>query len=1511
MLSSRLSLVLLRWQEAVDQGIDLSAEELCPGEPLLAERLRPVLENLRLVNRLVAEVVETDSTGPEAPPTVSPPADSGAGEWPATRGLRDGDSRSTSLPTQGQAPRPETVPGYEVLAELGRGGMGVVYKARQVGLGRLVALKMILAGTHAGAEELSRFKTEGEAIARLRHPNIVQVYEVGEHEGKPFFSLEFCEGGGLDKKLAGNPLPPEQAARLVEVLARAMQAAHEAHVIHRDLKPANVLLSVGQASPPDSSHSVRLESVTCIPRITDFGLAKKLDEAGQTQSGAVMGTPSYMAPEQAGGKSKEIGPLADVYALGAILYECLTGRPPFRAATSFDTLMQVVHDEPVPPRQLNAKVPVDLETVCLKCLHKEPAKRYLAAGALAEDLGRWQRGEPVAARPVGGVERALRWRRRNPLVAGLLFLVAVLAITGCSGIVWKWQEAIHQRQTAEIARLEAEKSEERANAEARQAQQVADLLVGVFATTAGDQSRGHSVTAAELLDSGAKRIRQELEDQPRLQVALLDRIGHIYLNLGMYPSAEKQFSANSKLCREHFGEGSAEYAASLTGMGLTLLEEGEYGRARPYFQQACDLRERVLGEQHPLCSESRRHLARMALLEGDLVSALKRYQGLLEWCERVGADSRTRAELMQQLAETHRLRGEYSEAIRIAEESSVLLKAAVGEKHTAFLAATENLAVLSKEMGKHGRALALLEQALSLRQELLGEKHPAYAQCLNNLAALHQFRGDYGKAEPLYRKALGVYEDLFAKERYPLGHPLLAQTISNLALLYQAQGEHAKAHPLFVRALRMREGLYPKGRYPQGHPDLAVSINDLAVLHRNQAEYDKAEPLFARALRMRESLYTNERYPQGHPDLAQSLNNLAELHRAQGEYGKAEPLYARALRMYERLYPKERYSKGHPDLARSLNDLAALHHMQGDHAKAEPLLRRALAIYESSAAALAASAPEATALNYLASLPSTRDNYLSVTRYQAKAASYEAVWQNKAALSRVYERRHLAMLTATSPRARALWQTLRILRRERETLLLAPANPSKAKARDRRLDAIDDELRAKEAELLPLLAAPKRSEELARATPTDLRKALPTRMAFVDLLRYTHFEQDPKVPGTKGEKRTPHYVAFVVMREEVKRIELGNAQPIEEMLDLWRRALVEGAEAEPGYAAKVHALLWRPLQKHLPAKTTMVYISPDAALNRVPWSALREAGTGPRLIEEHNVAVIPHGVLLLDRLTEPKRDREKRPTLVVMGDVAYDRKPKPPTNLLLRGPVAEKLKWESLPGTRKELEQIVALAGDRRIIRREGAEANVATLLGDLPQAETAHLATHGFFADARFRTALQLDPELFDRTTRERIGAGSRNPLVLSGLVCSSANLPQTPNRGVLTAEAIVALDLRKMNLAVLSACETGLGETVGGEGVYGLVRAFHIAGARNVIASTWKVDDKATAALMVLFYRHLWGNKPLPPAEALRQAQLALYRNPQHVKEWAQGRGPNLKVVMAGGPALLAAFVLSGPGN
>ncbi len=369
-------------------------------------------------------------------------------------------------------------PEYEVLGTLGRGGMGVVYKARQVRLSRDVALKMVLAGAHATPEDRARFLAEAEAAAALSHPGVVQVYECGVHAGQPYLAMEYCHGGSLADRLRDTPLPPREAAALLAAVADAVQAAHDRGIVHRDLKPANVLLAAGGT-----------------PKVSDFGLAKRVEGgAGLTATGAVLGTPSYMAPEQAGG-AKAVGPAADVYALGAVLYECLTGRPPFKAATAVETVLQALHQEPAAVRSLNPQVPADLETICHKCLQKEPHRRYASAAALADDLRRWLDGRPVAARPVGAGERLWRWGRRNPALAAALGALAVALLLGTAVStalsIWALRSAGIAQGEARRADAAAAQEKERADAEAkakdaeRVAKRQAQRLLGLMAVDQG------------------------------------------------------------------------------------------------------------------------------------------------------------------------------------------------------------------------------------------------------------------------------------------------------------------------------------------------------------------------------------------------------------------------------------------------------------------------------------------------------------------------------------------------------------------------------------------------------------------------------------------------------------------------------------------------------------------------------------------------------------------------------------------------------------------------------------------------------------------------------------------------------------------------------------------------------------------------------------------------------------------------------------------------------------------
>ncbi len=366
----------------------------------------------------------------------------GASDFVVSLAQRDSKMDLPSSPTTLQN---VTVPGYDILEELGRGGMGVVYKARHRRLQRLVALKMVLAGAHVGAVGLARFRAEAEAVAKLSHSNIVQIYETGEHEGRPFFSLEFVDGGSLDQRMGQSPTSPRAAAQLIETLARTMAVAHERGIIHRDLKPANILLAnVGSQSSLVRSRDVDSISLpadhwsrTTVPKIADFGLAKQVDDdSSQTRSGTILGTPSYMAPEQAAGRNREIGPAADIYSLGAILYELLVGRPPFRAGNPIDTIRQVIDQEPIPPRQLEPRVPLDLETICLKCLEKDPARRFASAVELADDLRRFADGDPIHARPTPVWERAWKWGRHRKAIVALCAVIAVAAVGGVLFVVW-------------------------------------------------------------------------------------------------------------------------------------------------------------------------------------------------------------------------------------------------------------------------------------------------------------------------------------------------------------------------------------------------------------------------------------------------------------------------------------------------------------------------------------------------------------------------------------------------------------------------------------------------------------------------------------------------------------------------------------------------------------------------------------------------------------------------------------------------------------------------------------------------------------------------------------------------------------------------------------------------------------------------------------------------------------------------------------------------------------------
>jgi serine/threonine-protein kinase len=567
--------------------------------------------------------------------------------------------------------------------------MGVVYLARQISLNRLVALKAILAGPYAGPEEVGRFRTEAEAVARLQHPNIVQIYEVGEHDGRPYLTLEYVDGVGLDRRLRESPLAARAAAELLQTLARAVQAAHERGIAHRDLKPANVLLSADGT-----------------PKVGDFGLAKRLADTGddaptpRTRTGALLGTPNYMAPEQAGG-AKDVGPAADVYALGAILYECLTGRPPFQGATVLETLEQVRFQEPVPLGRLQPHLPRDLQTVCHKCLEKDPRRRYPSAGELADDLRRFLAGEPVRARPVSARERLAKWVRRRPAAAGLAAVSALAALALLLGLLGHNARLQREVRRAEAGERAAQRQRRRATADYRQARQALEKMLGRL-----DDKR--------------------LAEVPRLREL---REGLLEDALAFYQGALENLDEPDPAVRL-----DTAVAHMQAGKIRCLLGRPEASRAA--FDRARDLLE-CLAAERPDDLDCRFHLADC-------------YAHLGVWGGRPDEDEGWLQKAVALREQLHRAR---------PQDPNWAYNLAAAQNNLAGLYQKAGRRDRAEE--HYAEALALYDRLVREYPENVTYRR-GLANTSTNLALLHYQRGHRDKAEEVYKKAQNLLEPLLA-----------------------------------------------------------------------------------------------------------------------------------------------------------------------------------------------------------------------------------------------------------------------------------------------------------------------------------------------------------------------------------------------------------------------------------------------------------------------------------------------------------------------------------------------------------------------------------------------------------------------------------------------------------------------------------------------------------------------------------------------------------------------------
>jgi serine/threonine-protein kinase len=895
-------------EEMLDSG--KTPEEVCRDCPDLLPEVRGRWQDFRRIDAAVMALFPELGTAADANPGRPGPP-------------------TASLPQ---------VPGYEVEAILGHGGMGVVYKARHLALKRTVALKMLAGYPHPA--ERARFRAEAEAVARLQHPNIVQIYEIGEVDGRPFIALEYVAGGTLAKQLAEQLLPPRDAARLVATLAEAMHLAHSRNLVHRDLKPGNVLL-VGEADT---------EVGQCQPKVTDFGLVRQLDaDSGQTFDGVVMGTPCYMAPEQAEGRAHAAGPAADTYALGAILYECLTGRPPFEGATAAETLEQVRTREPVAPSVLNRRTPRDLETICLKCLRKEPECRYASAREFADDLCRFLRDEPVVARPVGAALRLHKWLLRHRAAAGLIAAAVLLVLVGgiAAGLQYqRWAAAQdHQAKTDRNVRALLEQAREPLK-EAWRAQDPVQLTAAVAeGNRAVDIARSGGGSAAAEQDAeafqadAAQRLTRAKKNRA-LREAVLDvaspreirpnEVG-IRMALSLLSVDEQYVAAFRRWGLEIEGTEEAEVVRRLRAEPEVVVQEliaalDGWMMDRRRRQPQAEWR-RLFRIASQLDRNDRRRQLRALLVDGLPPRA--------EWIAgQVGIGSpyaslweqvcgNTWKHLLAVRSEIEPRKEPALTIVMLAQAFAAVGDTAAAEKMLRQAAAAQpGEVVLLDALGKLLESLGTsrLEEAigyyrtargqrshlgLSLSSALMTARRPAQAEeVMQELlllqpdnAAFHFFLGlaayyqnNYGEAERAYRKAIAL-------------EPTLLNAYCNLAGALNAQHKHTEAEEVLRQAI-------------EREPGLTLAYTNLGSALNGRKKYREAEAVLRRVIRAT-------------PGSAEAYALLGGALDGQRRQAEAEKAYRKAIALK-------------PDFAAAYNNLGTSLAANGKGREAETALRQAL-----------------------------------------------------------------------------------------------------------------------------------------------------------------------------------------------------------------------------------------------------------------------------------------------------------------------------------------------------------------------------------------------------------------------------------------------------------------------------------------------------------------------------------------------------------------------------------------
>ncbi|WAS05963.1 tetratricopeptide repeat protein [Gloeomargaritales cyanobacterium VI4D9] len=927
--------------------------------------------------------------------------------------------------------------------------------------------------------------------------------------------------------------------------------------------------------------------------------------------------------------------------------------------------------------------------------------------------------------------------------------------------------------------------------------------------------------------------------------------------------------------------------------GLLYTSQGRDAEARQILAESTGLLEQALGRNHPDVLKIRQAIATYAQQQKQTPS---NSPPVSSQRTTVPSSALQEAERLNELGIEQSQKGQYAQAQQSFERSLAIREQALGKNHPDVAQSLHNLAWLYQVQGQYQKAEPLYQRSLAIKEQALGKNHPDVAQSLNNLAGLYQAQGQYQKAEPLYQRSLAIREQALGKN-----HPDVASSLNNLAVLYQVQGQYQKAEPLVQRSLAISEQALGKN-----HPDVAQSLNNLALLYQAQGQYQKAEPLYQRSLAIWEQALGNN-----HPNVAASLNNLANLYRVQGQYQKAEPLYQRSLAIKE-----QALGKNHPDVACSLHNLAVLYKDQGQYQKAEPLVQRSLAIREQ---ALGNNHPDvATSLNNLAVLYwKQNQTEPALTRFiRALDMEETNLAQNLVIGSEEDKRAYLKTFSGTTnatisfhlqyaptnPQAARLALTT-ILRRKGRILdtlsqnlnrlrqQLSPAdqerltrlsalrtqvaqiafNPNPTDQQRQQLQLLNTQAEQIETELNRSSAA--FAQTTQPVTLEAVQKAIPANAALVEFIQYQPF--NPKAPLSQ-RWGSPRYAVYVLTSTgEPRFADLGSASEIDALVAQYRSATLDPrrpiSEAQAA-ARTLDAKIMAPVRQLVGNNVNHLLIAPDGQLNLVSFAALVDE-KNQYLIENYQITYLTSGRDLLRLQNTPSK---ANPPLIV-ANPTFDKPGSNPVQIAsadrgnLRSIDLATLKFTPLPATAIEGETIAKLLPNSRLFTQAQA---TETVVKSSSNPRILHLATHGFF----------LKPAPNSQAQDGSRNLPSENPLLRSGLAFSGFNMRQGGgDDGVLTALEITGMDLRGTQLAVLSACETGLGDVQSGEGVYGLRRAFTLAGAQSQVMSLWRVDDNATKDLMVNYYQRL--AKGEGRGEALRQAQLAMLRsqNYAHPKYWS----------------------------